>query len=45
MSTLGILQPGDVDIDTLADRLREVATTNHGVVPLASVYGAWARTP
>lgn len=45
MSTLGILQPGDVDIDTLAGRLRHETTTNHGVVPLASVYAAWARTP
>ena len=36
---------GEVDVDTLADRLRDEIVDHHGVQPLASVYGAWARVP
>jgi ubiquinone/menaquinone biosynthesis C-methylase UbiE len=44
MSSLGLARPEDVDIDTLADRLRDEITAHHSVLPLASVYGVWART-
>lgn len=45
LSSLGVVEPDAVDIDTLASRLRDEITANQGVLPLASVYGVWSRVP
>jgi SAM-dependent methyltransferase len=39
------LDPADVDIDTLADRLREDALTGARIQMLPIMIGAWARRP
>jgi len=41
--TFAGVDEADVDVDTLADRLREEIVGLDAVQPLASVYGAWAR--
>ncbi len=40
---LGGVDEREVDVDTLADRLRDEIVANDSVQPLVSVYGAWAR--
>ena len=45
LSMLGIVDVREIDVDSLADRLRDEIVDNHGVQPLASVYGAWVRVP
>jgi SAM-dependent methyltransferase len=41
----GVVDPAEVDIDTIADRLRDELTGRTGVQILPPVVGAWARTP
>jgi hypothetical protein len=45
LSMLGIVDVREIDIESLADRLRQEVVDNRGVQPLASVYGVWARVP
>jgi SAM-dependent methyltransferase len=45
MTALGLADPDDIDLDTLAERLRDEITAHHSVLPLSSVYGVWARVP
>jgi SAM-dependent methyltransferase len=40
---VGGVDPDEVGLDTLADRLRDEVVARDGIQPLASVYGAWAR--
>ena len=40
---LGGVDEREVDVDTLADRLRDEIVARDSVQPLVSVYGAWAR--
>jgi 2-polyprenyl-3-methyl-5-hydroxy-6-metoxy-1,4-benzoquinol methylase len=42
LTALGIVDADEVDVDTLADRLRDDIVASNGVQPLPSVYGAWA---
>ena len=39
----GALQPGDVDVDTIEDRLRDEIVSQNGVQILPALIGAWAR--
>jgi SAM-dependent methyltransferase len=39
----GALQPGDVDVDTVEDRLRDEIVSQDGVQILPALIGAWAR--
>jgi SAM-dependent methyltransferase len=43
LAAVGGVDPVEVDVDTLADRLRAEIVAQDGVMPLASVYGAWSR--
>jgi SAM-dependent methyltransferase len=43
MTAMGLIDPEAVDIDTLEDRLRDEVVSQHGLLPLPSVYGAAAR--
>jgi hypothetical protein len=45
MERLGVATAVEVDIDTLADRLRVEAEAGHGTITLPPLAGAWARTP
>jgi len=45
MEALGAVSADEVDIETLADRLRDEVVAAHGVQVLAPVYGAWCRMP
>jgi hypothetical protein len=45
MERLGMATAVEVDIDTLADRLRVEAEAGHGTITLPPLAGAWARTP
>jgi hypothetical protein len=38
------LDPHEVDVDTLAARLREDVTSRQAVQMLPIIYGAWSRT-
>lgn len=38
------LDPREVDVDTLADRLRDECVRSRGIQMLPIMYGAWART-
>ena len=42
---LGVVSPRDVDIDTLADRLRDDVVRANAVVTLPLLIGAWAHVP
>jgi 2-polyprenyl-3-methyl-5-hydroxy-6-metoxy-1,4-benzoquinol methylase len=41
MTELGIVSADEVDVDTLADRLRDEIVASNAVQPLPSVYSAW----
>jgi hypothetical protein len=45
MERLGVATAVEVDIDTLADRLRVEVEAGHGTITLPPLAGAWARTP
>ena len=45
MERFGVATPDEVDIDTLADRLREETVARGGVVALQTIFGAAARNP
>jgi hypothetical protein len=45
MERFGIATVGEVDIDTLADRLRQEAVAGNSVITLQMVVGAFARKP
>jgi ubiquinone/menaquinone biosynthesis C-methylase UbiE len=45
MEQMGLVSAEDVDVDTLADRLRAEALRLRGVQMLPIVMGAWARKP
>ena len=45
LERLGVATAVEVDIDTLADRLRVEAEAGHGTITLPPLAGAWARTP
>lgn len=42
---LGVVKPRDVDVDTLADRLRDDVVRANAVVVLPHLIGAWTRLP
>jgi len=42
LESLGVVPQGDVDVDTLADRLRDEVVEPHGVQFLPPLIGAWA---
>jgi hypothetical protein len=42
LTALGIVDADEVDVDTLADRLRDEIVASNAAQPLSSVYGAWA---
>lgn len=42
---LGVVRPRDLDVDTLADRLRDDVVRANGVVVLPHLIGAWTRLP
>lgn len=44
LEKVGAVTAGEVDIDTLEDRLREEVVTQDGIQVLPALYGAWART-
>jgi hypothetical protein len=44
MERMGVATAVEVDIDTLADRLRVEAEAGHGTITLPPLAGAWART-
>ncbi len=45
LEQMGVAKAEDVDVETLADRLRAEALEQHGVQMLPIVIGAWARKP
>jgi hypothetical protein len=45
MEQMGLVSAEEVDIDTLADRLRTEALELRGVQMLPIVIGAWSRKP
>jgi SAM-dependent methyltransferase len=45
LQSLTGVDPAEVDVDTLADRLRSQVVERHGIHMLPLVIGAWARTP
>jgi hypothetical protein len=45
MEQMGLVSADDVDIETLADRLRAEVVGQRGVQMLPIVMGAWARKP
>jgi SAM-dependent methyltransferase len=44
LERLGLTTAAEVDIDTLAERLREEVVASGGVLALPAMVGAWART-
>ncbi len=42
-AAMGLVAPGDVDVDALEDQLREEIVSRNGVQPLPTLYGAWTR--
>lgn len=40
---VGLVRPGEIDIDSLEDRLRQAATAVHGQVSFGYQYCGWAR--
>jgi SAM-dependent methyltransferase len=42
LTALDVVRADEVDVETLADRLRDEIVGTNGVQPLPSVYGAWA---
>jgi SAM-dependent methyltransferase len=44
MERMGVATAVEVDVDTLADRLRVEAEAGHGTITLPPLAGAWART-
>jgi SAM-dependent methyltransferase len=42
LTAFGIVDADEIDVDTLADRLRDEIVTSNAVLPLPSVYGTWA---
>jgi hypothetical protein len=45
LEQMGLVSAEDVDVETLADRLRAEALGQRGVQMLPIVMGAWARKP
>jgi len=42
---MGLVRPGEVDLDTLAARLRDEVVSQQGVYMLPMMIGAWTRKP
>lgn len=45
MEQTGLVAPGEIDIDTLADRLRDEAVALDATLVSPSFIGAWTKTP
>jgi hypothetical protein len=45
MERLGVARAEEVQIETLAQRLRDEVISGAGVIVVASLVGAWARKP
>ena len=40
-AAMGLVEPGDIDLETLEDELRDEIVSRDGVQPLPTLYGAW----
>lgn len=45
MERLGVATAAEVDIDTLADRLRDEVVSSGGCIALQPLIGGWSRKP